>query len=153
MLFSFVLPLSLIAVSTSTALPELLRRDDAPTVDPQCWGNDKGEFVVIIPGDGSRSEGGYDATGNCAAGFRANLNGKWMIELDFECYYSTDTSTANSSCVLMSLVDETYFGIDAVKYAFNQCTYEQLSINCIYASEDIIDDSGNMHCPSGYESS
>jgi hypothetical protein len=73
MFFTTILPLSLslFAASDGSALPNIARRD--ANVEQKCWTNGNGNFVVIIPNDGTRSSQGYDAPGNCGAGFRANL--------------------------------------------------------------------------------
>jgi hypothetical protein len=55
------------------------------------------------------------------------FSGQTEIELDYECYYSTSDSTANSACVKMNLFDD---DSGKVEYAFNQQSYEQISVSC-----------------------
>jgi hypothetical protein len=156
MFFSTILPISLLAISASvSALPGVAKRDDAPSVDPQCWTDGGNTFVVILPNDGTETtgsdgsgpNGGYDTPGNCAAGLRANLNGRAEVEIHYECYYSNDPSTANSTCTQMILWSPNPFGDEAddLEYAFNQATYEQLSVSCTT-------DGYTGGCPPGYAS-
>jgi hypothetical protein len=111
------------------------------SVDLKCVYNKastvKISFMVIIPKDGSKTQKGFDAPGNCEKGLVDNMKGDWMAVYSWTCVYSRQQD--QSACA--TFWTNSGSQEQAIK-AVGQMSGGQLQMDgCV---------EGNPSCPPGY---
>lgn len=98
-------------------------------------------MAVVIPHDGSKTEGGWDTAGRCGIRFIEKLNCEYLVECsDFHYHYGVD----NSCCVTFRIPDLPGF-VDKVEKAYSVSMPGIGKLDCVY-----ITDETKAVCPAEY---